>query len=81
MIHPDPNTEYFAEAQFTGPANPLGDGDPTWGKYLIPPSKADSPGHVASHLRFGAQVSGTSLQQFIWQGQYFNAMGRKISQP
>ena len=81
MIHPDPNTEYFAEAQFKGPGNPPEDDYLAWGKYLIPHSKTDSPGHVASHLRFSAQRSKQSLQQFIWEGQHFNAMGRKISLP
>ena len=80
-IHPDPNAEYFAEAQFKGPGNPPEDDYLAWGKYLIPPAKANSPGHVAAHLRFDAQRCGNSLQQFIWEGQYFNAMGRKISPP
>ena len=79
MIHPDPNTEYSAEAQFKGPGNPPEDDYLAWGRYLIPPGKANSPGNVASHLRFDAQLSGHSLQQFIWEGQHFNAMGRKIS--
>jgi hypothetical protein len=79
MIHPDSNTEYFAQAQFKGPGNPPEDGYLAWSKQLIPPTNADSPGHVASHLRFHAQRTGHSLQQFIWEGQQFNAMGRKIS--
>ena len=79
MIHPDPNAEYFAEAQFKGPGNPPEDDYLGWATYLIPPGKTNSPGNVASHLRFDAQLSGHSLQQFIWEGQHFNAMGRKIS--
>ena len=79
MIHPDPNTEYFAKAQFKTPGNAEEDGNLAWAQHLIPASKADSPGHVAAHLRFSAQRSGSSLQQFIWQGQHFNAMGRRIN--
>ena len=79
MIHPDPNTEYFAKAQFKTPGNAREDGNLAWAQHLIPPSKADSPGHVAAHLRFSAQRSKQSLQQFIWEGQHFNAMGRKIN--
>ena len=79
MIHPDPNAEYFAEAQFKGPGNPPEDDYLAWATYSIPPGKTNSPGNVASHLRFDAQLIGHSLQQFIWEGQHFNAMGRKIS--
>ena len=57
MIHPDPNTEYFAKAQFKAPGYAEKDGNLAWAQHLIPPSKADSPGHVAAHLRFSAQRS------------------------
>ena len=79
MIHPDPKAEYFAEAQFKGPHNAPEDYYLAWGQYLIPLAKTNSPGHVASHLRFSGLLTGSSLQQFIWEGQRFNAMGRKIS--
>ena len=79
MIHPDPKAEYFAEAQFKGPHNAPEDDYLAWGQYSIPLAKTNSPGHVASHLRFGGLLTGSSLQQFIWEGHRFNAMGRKIS--
>ena len=80
MIHPDPNTEYFAEAQYKGPDNPVEDDYLAWGKFSIPLAKVDSPGHVAAHLRFSGRLSNNSLQQFIWQGRRFDAMGRKLAE-
>ena len=58
MIHPDPKAEYFAEAQFKGPHNAPEDDYLAWGHYLIPLAKTNSPGHVASHLRFGGLLTG-----------------------
>ena len=72
-------TKQTAEAQYEGEWNPPEDDYLAWQTIGIPPEKAESPGQVASYLRFGGRISDRVLKQFVWNGSRFDAMGRKLS--
>ena len=71
--------ELFAEAQYEGECNPPEDDCLAWHQVSIPEARADSPGNVASYLRFGGRLSNRVLMQFVWKGQRYDPMGRKLT--
>ena len=72
-------TEQIAEAQYEGECNPPEDDYLAWHQVSIPEARADSPGNVASYLRFGGRLSNRVLKQFVWKGQRYDPMGRKLT--
>ena len=42
------------------------------------PDDRTTPEAVASHLRFGGRISDRVLEQFTWNGQAYDAMGRSL---
>ena len=71
--------ELFAEAQYEGECNPPEDDYLACHQVSIPEARADSPGNMASYLRFGGRLSNRVLMQFVWKGQRYDPMGRKLT--
>jgi hypothetical protein len=43
---------------------------------IEPPADRTTPEGVASYLRFGGRISDRVLEDFIWKGKTYDAMGR-----
>ena len=72
-------TEQTAEAQYEGEWNPPEDDYLAWNQISVPADRTTAEG-VASYLRFGGRISDRVLMQFVWRGQRFDAMGRKLTE-
>lgn len=49
--------------------------------HIDPPADCTTPEGVASFLRFGAHMGGSVLENFTWEGQTYDSMGRPWSAP